>query len=149
MKSASEQMRVNLEAVLFRYHGLPRLRPISRFQGRVRWRATESFVAMIAADPKFRPWNAVANHGPTAVRGWREDVPRWSVQVIQHGEFGKDDVEIEADIDRANPDYGLAFLVLHGIQDVLGLGRPDAFQVARALQKRGIAVRLEAPDISA
>ena len=74
------------------------------------------------------------NHGATAVAGYREDVGRYSAQVIIHVSC------IEIDFDYFNP-WDVVGIVGHGWEVLSNkvLGRKtDPSRVAKALKERGI-----------
>ncbi len=90
----------------------------------------------------FRPWSLFiddlhsGNGFGTAVKGWRENVGWYSMQVVQHksGAF-------EFDIDICNPDYGLAPAIGHLIE-VLWPGKTDPYRVRKGLIGRGMNIPL-------
>ena len=126
---------------IFDYYHLPSLELQTTFKDRCLWKATPEFLSAIRKHPKFRSVNAFKNHGVRAVASWREDVRWWSMQIVQQGEF-PEDVLIETDIDRWNPDFGVWPTLVHGVREVLwhrlGGSKPNPDQVAEGLQKRGI-----------
>lgn len=85
----------------------------------------------------FTRWDAVKNHGPTALCGWREAVPFNSMQLIFHntGSLGV----VELDIDRCNPAGGLFPAIGHSVE-VLFPGKTNPFAVYRGLLSRGVEV---------
>lgn len=138
----SDQMRANLEAVLFDHYGLPVLQRAAQFPGRCFWYPTPEFFAALDAlvvSGQFRRWGGYGNHGPAAVASWRENVPRYSVQLVQHGTPESGDVMLEGDIDRFNPDYGAGVAVVHFFVDVLG-PKAKASSLRIGLIRRGIPV---------
>lgn len=87
----------------------------------------------------FHKWNRFAGgHGATAVRGVREFVPMYSMQVIWHS-IGI----VECDFDIFNPDYGVGLVVCHGFECLwhkLNRYRTDPFRIRAGLIGRGIGV---------
>ena len=134
--AAFEQVRRNQCAVLDHY-GFPPLQLIATLKERCLWHGTVEFLALLSGSKNFRLWHWNGQHGAEAERGWRENVPQWSMQIVQHGSVG--DILIETDIDRNNPDYGLWFAGRHWVQDVL-LGKPNPSAVRDGLRRRGVPV---------
>ena len=136
------QARANLEAVM-RHYGLPPLQIAARFDDRCYWHLTDEWLVRLAdltLTGQFRSWDAFGNHGVKATASFRENVPRYSMQLVLHGKQGDDlDRLVEADIDRWNPDYGVAPAMAHWFVDVLGRAA-DPANIAAALRKRGIEV---------
>jgi hypothetical protein len=134
--------RKNLEAV-FAHYGLPPLQIAARFDDRCFWYLTDPWLARLrdlTLTGKFRSWDAFSNHGVMATASFRENVPRYSMQIVIHGQPGEEmDRLVEADIDRWNPDYGAGVALVHFFADVLG-PTSDPFNTTKALQKRGIEV---------
>lgn len=106
---------------------------------RIKGSAPPGFAYLLDSHANFRAFNAVKNHGKTAVRGWRENTPCWSLQVILHRLD-----RFELDVDRFNPDFGAWYAGRHWLQEVLpnrlGRRKTDPFAVERGLRKRGIPV---------
>ena len=136
------QCRANIDAVL-RFYGLPPIEILTAQTDRITAFAADGFAAAVsraifrtgphAGDPAFRSWGLVGNHGTTAFRGWREDVPRCSLQIVEHeGRI------FEMDVDLINPGYrDLVSIVGHGIE-TLWPGKTNPFRVRDGLRKRGI-----------
>jgi hypothetical protein len=75
-----------------------------------------------------------ANHGGTALRGYREDVGRCSAQVIVHQS------EVEMDFDLYNP-RDIVDGIGHAVEVLRNKwtgGKTDPFKIAAQLRKRGI-----------
>lgn len=149
------QMRANAEA-LFRHYGIFVPRVVLTFVDRTVFVESELFMLDFlpmaqkelpdgSLEPfdkaihRFKHWtHGIDDHKFTdqvsAIEGWHEYTPTNSIQIIRH-DWGV----IECDIDRFNPDFGLAPLIGHGIE-CLWPGKTDSFKVARGLRKRGIPV---------
>jgi hypothetical protein len=93
------------------------------------WQFAHSLDAM---PEKFSTWEYVQNHGVTAVRGWREEVPWCSMQIILH-----DTGIIEVDYDLCNPNYGVLPAAGHLIE-VLWPGKTNPWRIEKGLRKRGV-----------
>ena len=75
------------------------------------------------------------SHGTTAVRGWRERVARFSMQIVEHNHG-----ILEADFDLWNPNHGILPAAGH-LVECLWPGKTDPFRILRGLRGRGIEVR--------
>ncbi len=128
------QCMLNTGAVM-NYYSLPHLSVMATLPDRTFWYLEESsFIERLMRIPEFHFWPFNRNHGTSAMRGWREAVPMYSMQIIQHdGNF------IETDIDICNPDFGVLPAAGHMIE-VTWPGKTDQFRVMRGLRKRGIDV---------
>lgn len=89
------------------------------------------FITGLEEGKPFTRWDFNPSHGETAIRGWRENVGMWSMQVVQHSTG-----VYEVDFDMFNPDWGVLPLIGHGIE-CLWPGKTDPFKVAKGLRKRG------------
>jgi len=131
------QTQANLLAVLAHYE-LPPLVVLTSQVDRITAAASPEFTARLtelAIRGDFRAWNFVRNHGTTAIRGWRENCQRCSVQIIEHaGSI------YEMDVDLWNPDYGVLPALQHTFMEVWKPGKTDAAAVRKGLFKRGILV---------
>ena len=130
------QCRANIQALLA-HHGLPQITTEEQEVDRIKGTAPPGFTYLLDSHANFRPFNAVKNH-PGGIRGWREDTPRFSMQIILYPleRFG-------ADVDIWNPDYGAGPALLHGFEMLWNRAwgrKTDAFKVTEALRKRGVAV---------
>ncbi len=130
----------NFRAVLGKM-GLPNdLELKASYPDRCFFAREECFIEQLEKNPQFERWDLVANHidvtarlkarGETAIRGWRQKVARYSMQIVEH----RTEV-IEIDIDLWNPDYGLLPLICHGIEVWRGK-QTDPFAVRKGLAKR-------------
>lgn len=137
MKSALriKQCEVNCRA-LFAHYRLPETPTIATLSDRTMFFTTDLFREKFAAlvPGQFETWDFVRNHGTTAIRGWRERVARFSMQIVGHSQS-----LIEVDFDLFNPNYGAALAVGHLIE-VIWRGKTDSFRVMRGLRHRGIEV---------
>jgi len=134
--AAIAQCRANIEAVL-RSYGLPRVDVIQESCDVDRFKAfvPPTFEPALMDSRAFSCWNQVKHHGATALRGWREEVPRESLQIIEHA-----DGRWEFDIDRINPGRrDVVSFIGHAIE-CLRPGKTDPFKVRDGLRKRGITV---------
>ena len=135
----------NLEAV-FEHYGLPPLRLVTVYEDRCEWEPTLAWLDRMREllwARKFRNWDQVSNHGVTASYGYRENVPRWSMQIVVKGRGRPgSDLRIEADIDSWNPDYGVFPLAAHGLLDVTlkRFRKLDPLTVREGLRQRGILI---------
>lgn len=140
----TRQARENLEAI-FRHYQLPLIPVIARFEDRCLWKPSEEWLARLHdlfLGAKFRSWAWFQNHGVMATSSLRENVPRYSMQIIVHGVGGAEsDLVIEADIDQYNPDFGAYYAARHLLHDVWG-GRADPLRVRQGLLDRGVKVPL-------
>lgn len=131
------QCQANIAALLDHYE----LSPVSVLTSqcdRITAHVPSSFVTMLESQARlgfFRVWNMVSNHGTTAVRGWRENVHRCSMQIIEH----KTGV-YEFDVDLFNPDYGALPAIVHLFAEVWHRGKTNPYKVREGLKKRGIEV---------
>jgi len=91
---------------------------------------TPEFTDVLSALP-FSSWDFNEEHGTTAIRGWRENVWRCSMQIVEHSTG-----LIEIDFDLFNPDWGALPALLHGIE-CLWPGKTDSIKVMKGLRKRG------------
>lgn len=138
------QMRANVEALLSGHYKLILPGIDSTLVDRIMFHRTEQFMADFLELVKrgcFLPWNhAIRAHGVTARRGWRENVMRYSCQIIEHHD------QVECDFDYWNPGYGMAPIIGHLIEWLHNRQsgkKTDSFKVARGLRKRGLFV----PDV--
>lgn len=135
---AAAQCRENILAIL-RQYGLPEVEIVGEPAcDRITAEVPDGFASKLnnlEQEGYFRSWNHVKNHGPTAARGWRENVHRCSLQAIYHttGIW-------EFDIDLWNPDYGVFPAAMHLFAEVWKRGKTDPHKVMAGLAKRGITV---------
>lgn len=125
---------------LFVHYDLPRLQTVVTLADRTLFSATQEFLeALFGIVPqRFEIWRFNRNHGTTAIRGWRERVARWSMQLIEH-----EGLILEADFDSMNPNFGLAPLIGHAgevLSHKLTGRKTDSFTIMAALRRRGIDV---------
>jgi hypothetical protein len=128
------QCCANIEA-LFLHYGLPIPPVIKQKTDRTIFRYRLGIISrMNQLVPKhfavYMPWT----HGRTAVKGWREEVARFSLQLVVHN-----DGRFEADVDLYNPGYGAGPAFCH-LWECLWPGRTDPFKVLDGLRSRGIDV---------
>ncbi len=125
------QARYNSEAGI-RFYRLPPMVVTAALPDRTFFRGTPEFTEALQHLDYFSCWDFNSLHGATAIRGWREAVATYSMQIVEH-----DSGLIEIDFDICNPAGGLFPLIGHGIE-VLWPGKTDPFKVAKGLAKRGI-----------
>jgi hypothetical protein len=78
----------------------------------------------------------IGPYGPSALWGVRQRWPTASMQCILHQGWAGDQVLLEIDFDRCNPDMGLIPAFGH-LVECLWPGPTNPFAIARALRKRG------------
>jgi len=140
------QTRENVESAL-RHLGAPSLgRPVASLPDRVIWPIPldspfHEWLRKAVGAGIFRGWRFFGNHRwpdsstqPTGRWSWRQNVARFSLQIVEHS------VAFEMDIDLFNPDQGAVPAFLHTLE-VLRPGKTNPFRVMRGLRKRGIPVR--------
>lgn len=129
------QCAVNCTSVL-RHYRLPLPLIVATLSDRTMFERTRQFLD--AFDPlvpdAFETWPFNKNHGTTALRGWRERVARFSMQIVEH-DYGI----LEVDFDLCNPNFGVAPAIGH-LVEIMTPGKTDPFRVMRGLRKRGIAI---------
>ena len=117
------------------FHGFPRLKILTTHTTKVIFEASTEFIYKLEGMKKeFSPYFYCKNHGLTALTTWRENVPRFSMQIVEHTDA------IEVDYDMFNPNYGAGPGLFHLIE-VLWPGKTNPFKIMRGLQKRGIPVK--------
>lgn len=82
----------------------------------------------LAELPGLTRWDAVRNHGDTALYGYREDRARASAQIIVHREC------LEMDFDLWNPAYGAGPAAMHWLEVVGNAAfrrKTDPFKIAK------------------
>lgn len=136
MKSAlkAAQCNANVEAI-FLHYGLP-VPPVAE-QKTDRtvfdWK-TGLVTRMGQLVPKHFSVHLPWGHGKTAVKGWREEVARFSMQLVMHS-----DRRFEADVDLYNPGYGAGLALCH-LSECIWPGKTDPLKVLKGLRARGIDV---------
>jgi hypothetical protein len=119
---------------LFRKYNLEQLKLIKSERDRCSFEYSDKFwqqMKVLWNLKQFNIWNHFTKeHGRDVSCGFREFVPRFSLQVLFHNMES-----IECDIDLYNPDYGLLYLVAHGIE-CAWLGKTDPFKVYNGLMLR-------------
>ena len=132
---ALERCERNISALL-KHHSIPVLELQPSQQDRCFYRvepnALGARMAELVLANKFTRWDEVRNHGASALCGWREDVAKFSLQVILH-EGGV----VECDVDIFNPAYGIAPAIAHWVETLIP-GKTDPARVERGLVARGI-----------
>lgn len=132
-----EQCLRNVQAWL-EWVGAPPLELIIGLEDRCYFENTEEFDEWLKRESAdgYARFHKLGN-------SYREQVPCTSAEVTLHSFIGVDVVEI--DFDYYNPDYGLFYMLLHGIE-VLKNKLPwrqtktDPVKIAKGLRKRGIEV---------
>jgi hypothetical protein len=133
---AIRQCAVNCTSVL-RHYRLPVPCIVATLCDRTLFERTRQFLG--AFEPlvpgSFESWAFNRNHGTSAIRGWRERVARYSMQIVEHGHG-----ILEADFDLWNPNHGILPTAGH-LAECLWPGKTDPFRILRGLRGRGIKVR--------
>lgn len=136
MKSAlkAAQCCANIEALLLHYEmPLPAVAERKPDRTFFHWRG--GFITrMNELVPKYFAAHIPWSHGRTAAMGWREEVARFSLQLVMHR-----DGRIEADVDLYNPGYGAGPAFLH-MWECIWPGKTDPFKVLKGLRARGFNV---------
>jgi hypothetical protein len=86
---------------------------------------------MVAKKLIYTPSWTVANHGATALMGWRENVSRYSLQIVAH-----ENLVVELDIDLFNPLFGDVYSAVGHWAEVTFGGTTNPFKVKKGLDKR-------------
>jgi len=124
------QARYNAEAVM-EFYGLPPLVSVCDCADRSFFLKRPGFLEALSGLP-FASWNFLQAHGTSAVRGWRENEWRCSMQIVEHCTG-----LLEVDFDLWNPDQGLLPAFCHGVE-CLWPGKTDSLKVRNGLIRRGI-----------
>jgi hypothetical protein len=123
----------NCDAIL-RHYKLPHLHAVATLYDRTMYLELPDFMKALEklVPDWFSRWDFVHNHGTTALRGWRENVPMYSLQIIQH-----DTHILEMDFDIFNPNYGVLPAAGH-LLEIMWPGKTDPYKILHGLERRGV-----------